>query len=81
MRFVQDALQPLEEKRIRPRILKRGFHGKPVKYDKRKYKRSNRIEISFARLKAWQQVTTCYDRCQTVFFSASRLAVTVIFWL
>ncbi|MBL7238163.1 MAG: IS5 family transposase, partial [Komagataeibacter hansenii] len=71
----------LEEKGIRPCIPGRRSRGKPVKYDKRKYKRRNRIEIMFGRLKDWWRVATRYDRCPTAFFSAICLAATVIFWL
>ncbi|WP_150282679.1 transposase, partial [Salipiger aestuarii] len=53
----------------------------PVKYDKRRYKRRNRIEIMFGRLKDWRHGATRYDRCPKVFFSASALAATVIYWL
>ncbi|MBF0863002.1 IS5 family transposase [Gluconobacter kanchanaburiensis] len=71
----------LEEKGIRPCIPGRRSREKPVKYDKRKYKRRNRIEIMFGRLKDWRRVATRYDRCPTVFFSAICLAATVIFRL
>ncbi len=67
----------LEEKGIKPCIPGR----KPIKYDKRKCKRHNRIEIMFDRLKDWRRVATRYDRCPTVFFSAICLAATIIFWL
>ncbi|MEY8832014.1 transposase, partial [Phaeobacter italicus] len=53
----------------------------PVKYDKRRYKRRNRIEIMFGRLKDWRRVATRYDRCPKVFLSAIALAVLVIYWL
>ncbi|WP_273502559.1 transposase, partial [Paracoccus sphaerophysae] len=53
----------------------------PVKYDKRRYKRRNRIEIMFGRLKDWRRVATRYDRCPKVFLSAIALAATVMFWL
>ena len=36
----------------------RKFRGKPVKYDKQKYKRRTRIEIMFGRLKHWQGIAT-----------------------
>lgn len=71
----------LEEKGIKPCIPRRKSRGKPIKYDRRKYKRRNRIEIMFGRLKDWRRVATRYDRCPTVFFSAICLAATVIFWL
>ena len=53
----------------------------PVRYDKRRYRRRNRIEIMFGRLKDWRRVATRYDRCPKVFLSAIALAATVIFWL
>ncbi|MEW9298507.1 IS5 family transposase [Acetobacter oryzifermentans] len=71
----------LEGRRGRPCISGRISRGKPVKYDKRKYKRCNRIEIMFGRLKDWQWVATRYGRCPTVFFPAICLAKTVMFWL
>ncbi|NVN05367.1 IS5 family transposase [Asaia spathodeae] len=71
----------LEGKGIKPGIPGRKSRGKPVKYDKRKYRRRNRIEIMFGRLKDWRRVATRYDRCPAVFFSAICLAATVIFWL
>ncbi|WP_417267411.1 MULTISPECIES: transposase [Celeribacter] len=45
------------------------------------YKRRNRIEIMFGRLKDWRRVATRYDRCPKVFLSAIALAATVIYWL
>ncbi|GBR71622.1 hypothetical protein GKA01_19010 [Gluconobacter kanchanaburiensis NBRC 103587] len=71
--------EALEEKGIKPCIPGRKSPGKPVKYDKRKYKRRNRIEIIFGRLKDWRRVATRYDRCPTVFFSAIGLAATIMF--
>ena len=53
--------------------------GKPVKHDRRRYKRRNRIEIMFGRLKDWRRVATRYDRCPKVFLSAVALAATVTF--
>ena len=52
---------------------------KAVKYDRRRYKRRNRIEIMFARLKDWRRVATRYDRCPETFVSAIALAATVLF--
>ncbi len=40
---------------------------KTIKYDKRRYKRRNRIEIMFGRLKDWRRVATRYDRCPMAF--------------
>jgi transposase len=69
------------EKGIEPCIPGRKSRLQPVRYDKRRYKRRNRIEIMFGRLKDWRRAATRYDRCPTVFFSAIALAATVIFWL
>ncbi len=71
----------LEQKGIKPCIPGRKSRSQPVKYDKRRYKRRNRIEIMFGRLKDWRRVATRYDRWPTVFFSALALAATVLFWL
>ena len=49
--------------------------------DKRPYKRRNRIEIMFGRLKDRRRVATRRDRCPKVFLSAITLAATVIHWL
>lgn len=76
--WFRDALQ---EKGITPCIPGRKSRSKTVKYDKRRYRRRNRIEIMFGRLKDWRRVATRYDRCPTAFFSAIALAATVIFWL
>ena len=76
--WFRDALQ---EKGITPCIPGRKSRRKTVKYDKRRYKRRNRIEIMFGRLKDWRRVATRYDRCPTVFLSAVALAATVLFWL
>lgn len=66
----------LKEKGIKPCIPGRKSRGKPIK----RYKRRNRIEIMFGRLKDWRRVATRYDRCPKVFLSAVALATTVMFW-
>ncbi|AKO98888.1 DDE transposase [Primorskyibacter flagellatus] len=73
--------EALQDKGIRACIPGRKARKKPVKYDKRRYRRRNRIEIMFGRLKDWRRVATRYDRCPKVFLSAIALAATVIFWL
>ena len=55
--------EALQDKGIRPCIPGRKARKKPIKYDKRRYKRRNRIEIMFGRLKDWRRVATRYDRC------------------
>ena len=48
----------LEDKEIKPCIPGRKQRKSPVKYDKRRYKRRNRIEIMFGRLKDWRRIAT-----------------------
>ena len=71
----------LKDKGISPCILGRKSRGKAIRYVKRRYKRRNRIEIMFGRLKDWHWIATRYDRCPIVFLSAIALAATVLFWL
>ncbi|MGF7152175.1 transposase [Sphingomonas zeicaulis] len=62
-----------------PGIPGRKSLNEPIKFDKRRYRRRNRIEIMFGRLKDWRRVATRYDRCPTAFLWAIALAATVIF--
>ena len=62
----------LKDKGIKPCIPGRKSRGKPIKHDKRRYKRRNRIEIMFGRLMDRRRVATRYDRCPKVFHSARR---------
>jgi transposase len=73
--------EALIDKKITPCIPGRKSRDKPVKYDKRRYRKRNRIEIMFGRLKDWRRVATRYDRNPKVFLSAIALAAIVIFWL
>ena len=66
--WFRDALQA---KGITPCIPGRKSRNKTIKFDKRRHKRRNRIEIMFGRLKDWRRVATRYDRCSMAFFSAS----------
>jgi len=66
---------------IQPCIPGRKSRKKTVKYDKRRYRRRNRIERMFGKLKDWRRISTRYDRCPNVFMSAIALAATVLFWL
>jgi len=53
----------------------------PIRYSKRRFKRRDRIEITFGRLKNRRRVATRYDRCPKVCLSAIELAATVSYWL
>ena len=77
-RLFRDASQA---QGVQPCIPGRKSRLDPIKYDKYRYRRRSRIEIMFGRLKDWRRVTTHYDRCPTVFFSAVALAAAIIFWL
>jgi hypothetical protein len=63
--------------RIATCIPGRKTRTEPIRYDKCRYKRRNRMEIIFGRLKDWRSVATRYDRCLTVLLSAMALAATV----
>ena len=71
----------LIDKGTRPCIPGRKLRKTTIKYDKKRYKRRNRIERMFGRIKEWRRVATGYDRSPMVFLSAIMLAATVIFWL
>jgi transposase len=73
--------EALKDKRLEPCIPGSKPHDKPFRHYKRRYKRRNRIEIMFGRLKDWRRVATRYDRCPKVFLSAIALAATAMFWL
>jgi transposase len=73
--------EALVDKKITPCIPGRKSRDKPVKYDKRRYRKRNRIEIMFGRLKDWRRVATRYNRSPKVFLYAIAVAATVIFWL
>jgi transposase len=66
--------EALKHKGIRACIPGRKQRKTTVKYDKRRYKRRNRIEIMFGKLKDWRRIATRYDRCPKVFLSAIALA-------
>ncbi len=73
--------EALKDKGIRPCIPGRKQWKTTVLYDKRRYKRRNRIEIMFGRLKDWRLVATRCDRCPKVFLSTITFTALVIYWL
>ncbi|WP_419318639.1 IS5 family transposase [Caulobacter sp. ErkDOM-E] len=62
--------EALQAKDITLCIPGRKSRTEAVRYDKRRYKSRNRIEILFGRLKDWRRVATRYDRWPTVFLWA-----------
>jgi transposase len=71
----------LKNKGIRVCIPDRKSRKKKLRFDRRLYKRPNRIKIVFGRLKDWRRIATRYDRCPIVFLSTIALAAAVLFWL
>ena len=53
--------EALKDKGIRVCIPGRKNRKKKIRFDRRRYKRRNRIEIMFGRLKDWRRVATRYD--------------------
>jgi len=74
--WFRDALKDMG---IRPCIPGRRSRGKAVRYDKRRDKGHNGIEIMFRRIKDWRRAATRYDRCPNVVLSAVAPAATVMF--
>jgi transposase len=73
--------EALKGKGIRACISDRNQHKTPVKCDRPRPKRRNRIEITFGRFRGWRRMATRYDRWSKVFSSAIALAATDMFWL
>ena len=48
--------------------------------DRTAYRRRNRIERMFCRLKDWRRIATRYDRLAENFLSAIALVATICFW-
>ncbi len=65
----------------KPCIPGRKSRKRLVRYNKRRYRRRNRIERMFGRLKDWQRLPTRYDPCPKVLLAAIALAAIVRFWL
>lgn len=52
-----------------------------ILHDATLYRQRHRIENMFGRLEDWRRIHTRYDRCAHTFFSAIRIAATIILWL
>ncbi len=81
LKTLYNRRQRWSDKGILPCIPGRKQRTTTVKYDKRRYKRRNHVEIMFGRHKDWRRVATRYDRFSKVFLSAIALAAIVIYWL
>lgn len=71
----------LKDKGTRPIITGRKSRGQALRYDKRRYRRRNGIEIMAGRMKDWRRVATHYDRCAKTFLSGVALAAAGMLWL
>jgi transposase len=71
--------EAMRDKGIHRCIPGRTSRCKAVPYDKPRYKRRNRIDMMFGRLKDWRRAVTRYDRCPKVIQSTIALDDTVIF--
>ena len=73
--------EALENRGITPCIPARKGRKVLITHDAVRYRKRQKIENSFARLKDWRRVATRCDRCPKVFLSACALAAVVMFWL
>lgn len=72
-RFATDA----KSKGIISCIPRRDNRKKPIRYNKKLYKKRNKIERTFSRIKDWRRVAARYDRCPEMLLSACALSVIV----
>ena len=70
----------LAERGIAPCIPSTRSRKRPLPCDRTLCRQRHRIENMFGRLKDWRRVATRRDRCVPTFFSAIRVAATVVFW-
>ena len=73
--------QALADRRIAACIPSKANRKVQIPHDAALYRRRNKIEIMFGRLKDWRRIHTRYDRCAHTFMSAICIAATIIFWL
>ncbi len=68
--------EPADQHAHRRRRGRRG--GRPVGFDRQRYKRRNRIERCFNKLKQWRGIATRYDKTATCYVGALHLAAALI---
>ena len=54
---------------------------RPIPYDRVAYRRRNRIEWMFSRLKDFRRVATRYDKLARNFLAGALIAATIVWWL
>lgn len=73
--------ETLKDKGIGPCIPGRKSRGRAVRYDRRRHRRSNRIEIMFRKLRDWRRIATRCDKGANAFHSAVAIAAADMFCL
>ncbi len=77
-----DAIRAfLKDQKIKPVIPGKSNRKKPIRHDKKAYKKRNVIERCFGRLKDLRRIATHYDKLAGNFFSALCLVAIVAHWL
>ncbi len=72
--------QALAARNIKVVIPSTASRRRAIPYDKAAYRRRNRIERMFCRLKDFRRIATRYDKLARNFLSAAFLAAIVIWW-
>lgn len=54
---------------------------RPIPYDRIAYRRRNRIERMFSRLKDFRRIATRYDKLARNFLAGTLIAATIVWWL
>lgn len=70
----------LTVRRIKAVIPSTATRTKPFPLDRRAYKRRNRIERLFCRLKNWRRIATRYDRLARNYLATLALVSSIIAW-
>jgi Transposase DDE domain len=65
---------------VEPVILSTASRKRPYPLDRRAYRRRNRIERMFCRIKDWRRIATRYDRLAGNYLSALALVAIACFW-
>ena len=71
----------LAENNIKAIIPNRSNRKQPFPFDANTYKRRNRVERTFCRLKDFRRFATRYDRLIETFLATACIASIVAFWL
>ena len=73
--------QTLAERFVKTHVLSKSNRRMPINHEGIPYRRCNKIENMFGRLKDWHRIATRYERCAHTFKSAICIAAIANFWL